>query len=440
LGARGATSVRAGYGLYYTAFEGLSAGIMSANPPYGYDYTSLAPPLFSNPFVTAASGQSVGQRFPEPIPAFGASAANPNSSVDWPQYLPITGVPSFFHKNVPPYSEGYTLSLERQIERNTLLSLAYVGTQAHHLLVLVSANPGNPAQCLSVSQTNQVFPGTATCGPFGEGGTYVTSSGQVIQGTRGPFSSQFDAITYQKTLGNSNYNALEIDLRHNQGPLELLAGYTYGKSLDQSSSLAEPVNPVDPSLSKAPSAFDMRHNFVASYKYELPIRHFLHRTNRLTEGWSVTGITRFSTGFPVTLYNNNDTSLLGTIPNGINNNGVDTPNVAPGNLDVNTDPRNGRPAFNTSLFSLPALGQMGTAARRFFYGPGIANSDLALLKSLHLTESKLVQFRLEAFNVTNHAQFYGAAAVNGNISSSSFGRVVSAAAPRLLQVAVKFYF
>jgi hypothetical protein len=439
-GGRGTTSVRAGYGLYYTAFEGLSAGIMSANPPYGYDYTSLAPPLFSNPFVTAANGQNVGQRFPEPIPAFGASAANPNSSVNWSEYLPITGVPSFFHQNVPPYAASYTLSVERQIEGNTLLSLTYVGSQAHHLLVLISANPGDPAQCLSVSQTNQVMPGTATCGPFGEGGTYVTSSGQVIQGTRGPYRSQFDAITYQKTLGNSNYNAFEINLRHNRGPLELLVGYTYGKALDLSSSLAEPVNPVDPSLSKAVSAFDMRHNLVASYKYELPIDHLLHRRNRLTEGWSVTGITRFSTGFPVTLYNNNDTSLLGTIPNGINNNGVDTPNVTPGKIEIDTDPRNGRPAFNTSLFSLPALGQMGTAARRLFYGPGIANSDLALLKSLHLSESKSLQFRVEAFNVINHAQFYGAAAVNGNISSPSFGKVVSAAAPRLLQLGVKFNF
>ena len=440
LGGRGSTSVRAGYGLYYTAFEGLSAGIMSANPPYGYDYTSLAPPLFSNPFVTAASGQNVGQRFPEPIPAFGASAANPNSSVDWSPYLPITGVPSFYYQNVPPYSASYTLSLERQIAPNTLLSLTYAGSQAHHLLVLISANPGNPAECLSVSQTSQVMPGTATCGPFGEGGTYVTSSGQVIQGTRGPYSSQFDAITYQKTLGNSNYNALEINLRHQRGPLELLVGYTYGKSLDLSSSLAEPVNPVDPSLSKAISAFDMRQDFVASYEYDLPVDHLLHRRNRLTEGWNLTGITRFSSGFPVTLFNNNDTSLLGIIPNGINNNGVDTPNFAPGNLELNTNPRDGRPAFNTSLFSLPALGQMGTAARRFFYGPGIANSDLALLKNLHLTESKSLQFRVEAFNVANHAQFYGAAAVGGNISSPSFGRVLSAADPRLVQVAAKFYF
>jgi hypothetical protein len=142
----------------------------------------------------------------------------------------------------------------------------------------------------------------------------------------------------------------------------------------------------------------------------------------------------------VTLYNNNDTSLLGTIPNGINNNGVDTPNFTPGNLLVNTDPRNGRPAFNTSLFSLPPLGAIGTAARRFFYGPGIADFDLALLKDLRFGESKTLQFRLEAFNAFNHAQFYGAAAVDGNISSAAFGQVVGAASPRLLQLAAKFYF
>jgi hypothetical protein len=125
---------------------------------------------------------------------------------------------------------------------------------------------------------------------------------------------------------------------------------------------------------------------------------------------------------------------------GINNNGVDTPDVAAGNLEINTNPRNGRPAFNTTLFGLPALGQLGTAAPRYFYGPGINNFDLALLKDLHFTESKWMQFRVEAFNAPNHAQFYGAAAVNGNISSPEFGRVVSADAPRLIQVAAKFYF
>ncbi len=169
---RGRTVARAGFGVFYTAFEGLSAGIMSANPPYGYDYDSLAPPFASNPFISAADGVNVGERFPEPIPAFGASAANPNSSIDWPQYLPVTGVPSFFHQNVTPYSESYMFSIEREVARGTLASVRYAGAQAHHLLVLISANPGDAALCLSLSQPQDVAPGTATCGPFGESGVY----------------------------------------------------------------------------------------------------------------------------------------------------------------------------------------------------------------------------------------------------------------------------
>ena len=439
-GAKGSTAIRTGYGLYYTAFEGLSAGIMSANPPYGYTYSSIAPPLFETPFVTAASGQSVGQRFPLNFPTFGASTSRPNSNVNWAQYLPITGVPSFFRGNVPPYTETYTLSLERQIAATTFLNVGYVGSEAHDLLVLTSANPGNPALCLSLSQPSDVMPGTATCGPFGESGVYTTASGAVVHGTRAPFSSQFAAVTYQKTIANSNYNALQINLRHNSGPLEFMAGYTYSKSLDESSSLAEAVNPINAELSRALSAFDMRHNIVASYNWQVPIGRVLHRDNVWTQGWALSGVSRFATGFPVTLYNNNDTSLLGTIPNGINNNGVDTPNFAFGKLEINTNPRNGRPAFNTALFSLPSLGQIGSTPRRFFYGPGIYNFDMAVQKKVRLSESKSLEFRLEGFNVFNHAQFYGPAGVNGNITSANFGEVVSAAAPRLMQLAAKFYF
>jgi len=164
------------------------------------------------------------------------------------------------------------------------------------------------------------------------------------------------------------------------------------------------------------------------------------RENRWTEGWSLSGVTRVATGLPVTFYNNNDTSLLGSIPNGINNNGLDTPDRAPGDLRINNNPRNGLPAFNTSLFSLPALGQFGTAARRFFSGPGMLNFDVALQKNLRLTESKSLQFRMETFNTFNHAQFFGAASVDGNISDSTFGQVVNSMPPRLVQLAAKFVF
>jgi hypothetical protein len=142
----------------------------------------------------------------------------------------------------------------------------------------------------------------------------------------------------------------------------------------------------------------------------------------------------------VTLINYGDNSLLGAEPNGINNYGVDEPDVAAGSLDLNRNTRNVRPYFNTGLFSENALGMPGNASRRYFHGPGMQNFDMALLKNLPLTESKSVQFRLEAFNVFNHAQFFGPQAVDGNISSATFGRVVSAAAPRLVQAGVKFTF
>jgi hypothetical protein len=92
-------------------------------------------------------------------------------------------------------------------------------------------------------------------------------------------------------------------------------------------------------------------------------------------------------------------------------NGVDRPNFTPGHLQSHTDPRGGKPAFNTALFNLPFLGQLGTASRRFFYCPGIDNFNLAILKSLRLKESVALQFRMEAFNAFNPKQFYGPATV-----------------------------
>jgi hypothetical protein len=210
--------------------------------------------------------------------------------------------------------------------------------------------------------------------------------------------------------------------------------------VDVSSNLGEQVNPFNISLSEAPSAFDMRHNFVVSYNYELPFDRLFIRSSKLTTGWALSGTTRLNSGFPVTLYNPTDSSLLGTFGNGVNNNLLDTPNYTPGcPLNITHDPAKG-PAFNTSCFSLPPLGQLGNAPRRFFYGPGIQNFDMALIKNLPLGGSKSLQVRLEVFNVFNHPQFYGAGAVNGNITSPAFGNIEAAAAPRFMQLAAKLSF
>jgi len=440
LGGPGETSIRAGFGIYYTAIEALSVGILAGNVPFGITYSSPAPPLFATPFITAANGENLGQAFPAALASGKVSSSKPNGAINWSQFEPITGIPGYSVTNRVPYTEEYMLSIERQLAANTVLSANYVGAQGHRLLVMVEANPGDPTLCLSLSQEQAVAPGSPTCGPFAEGAVFTTASGQVIRGTRGPLGPNFGSDTNQATTGQSNYNALELSLRHVSGRLQLAAGYTFSKSFDNSSNLGEEVNPINPSLSYALSSFDLRHNFVISYNYQLPLEHLFRAANRWTEGWEISGITHVSSGLPVSLVSYGDNSLLGTEPNGINNYSVDEPDFTPGSLAQNQNPRNGQPYFNVSLFSQNALGTPGTAKRRFFYGPGLDNYDMALLKNLRLRESTSLQFRAEAFNVFNHTQFFGPQAVDGNIDSSTFGHIISAAPPRLMQLSAKFFF
>ena len=442
LGAPGTTSIRAGFGNFYTAIEALTIGVLAANAPYGTTYSSPAPPLFATPFVTASNGQNFGQPFPYTFAPLNSSRSHPDGNFDWSNFEPIGGIPGFSTANRIPYTEEWMLSVERQAGPKTVLTASYVGTSSHRQLVLIAENPGDPALCLSLASVG--------CGPFGEGNVYVTAAGQTgigrtIRGTRTQLGPNFGSNALQTTIGHADYNALEASARHTSGRLEFFAAYTYGKSLDQSSNVGEEVNPINPAASYALSSYDVKHNFVASYDYRLPFDELLRRSNRwvgeLTGGWSLSGISRFSTGFPVTLVNPGDNSLLGTNPNGINNASIDEPDYSGGSLHLSHDPRkNGNRYFDTTAFGMNALGTTGTAKRRFFHGPGAENFDMALAKSLNFNDSKTLLFRIEAFNVFNHAQFTGTSAVDGNLGSSTFGSVVGAAPARVLQVAAKFSF
>ncbi len=439
-GDSGKSSIRASYGMFYTAFPGLSAGVMYAVPPFGFNYLSPEPPLFATPFVNAAdSGQNTNP-FPLTFPPHNVSAKNPDTQ-SFASQIPISADVSFYYRNAVPYTENYMLSFERQLTTRALLTMSYVGNEGHHILAVVSNNPANQALCLSLSQPGEVAPGSPTCGPFGEDALITSASGQVYHGVRAGIGSNYQEDTWQKTIANSNYNALETNLRYVGKRSNFLLGYTYSKSIDQGSNLGEQLNPLDIRATRAISAWDMRHNFVGSFKVDLPFDLLSGRTNRLTEGWSIAGTARFATGLPVTLLDDSDNSLLGTLGNGVNNYLLDTPEYDGAPLDINTNPRNGRDEFNKSAFTTEPLGHLGNVPRRFFYGPGINNFDLTLSKLLPVTESKSFEFRLEAFNVFNHAQFYGPASVDGEVNNDPhFGQVVSAAAPRLVQLALKFAF
>jgi len=439
-GGPGNSSIRAGYGIYYSVIEGNTMAIDEPQPPYGLSYTSPGPPLFAKPFITAANGSFNGNPFPLNFPSLNTSITNPDATQNFSLFVPLSGMTAPVPWNTYPYTENYFLSLQRQFGQSMMLSASYVGSQAHHLLLVYSNNPGNPALCLKLSQPSAVAPNTATCGPFGEDTQYITAAGQTIDGTRVGLGPDFGNDDYDASIGNSSFNALEVTLRYTTPSLSFLLGYTWSKSIDQASSISDPGNPYNFSATRALSAFDIPQNFVASYQYNLPFERFFGHMKGVTTGWQISGITRINSGFPVTLHSDGDNSLIGSNPNGVNNYSLDLPDYNGLPLGLNGNPRNGKPYFNIDAFTLNALGTPGNASRRSFIGPGEINFDLALLKTLKFTESRSLQFRIEAFNAFNHANFFGPAAVNGDISSALFGQVVSAAPPREVQAAVKFFF
>jgi len=165
-GGQGNSSIRAGYGRFFTAIEGLTTSYQTGNPPYGLQYTSPERPLYEAPFIGALDGSVTAQPFPLSVPPTNVSRQNPDTNVNWSLFTPLSGAVGYYYKNPTPYSENYFLSVERQIGASTVITASYIGSQGHHLLTLLSANPSNPALCLSVSQTSQVAPGSPVCGPF----------------------------------------------------------------------------------------------------------------------------------------------------------------------------------------------------------------------------------------------------------------------------------
>ncbi len=257
---------------------------MSACPPYGYDYDSTGGrPLFNEPFRSASTGGTNGQPFPSPMPAFGASVNHPNTHCRLDKVQPNHGRPCFL---LPQY-----LALHRELHvfngagtaTGNRAGTGLCGHAGHHLLALTPASPGNAARCLSVSEPGQVMPGTNTCGSFNEGGLFTKADGTQVE-ARGPFGPAFDGITYQKTIGSSSYSALEVTLKHHNHNTELLGAYTYAKSIDNSSSLSEEVNPIDPHISRG----DFRLRCAPEFCLELqrcpafrPIDRRSNRWNRI---------------------------------------------------------------------------------------------------------------------------------------------------------------
>jgi len=419
--------------------------------------------MFDEPFRVRATGASLGQRFPFTAPIPGDPA---NKTLDFSVYEPMNFFPGYDIHNKLPYAEHFNLSLERELSKNTVLTLAYVGTEGHRLITQFDANPGNAALCMGLNAegAQDISAGTPGCGPGNENDVFQRPGGDFVYSTRTallnpnfcPGSAQQvcfgSSNTYTRLVANSIYNAGEITLERKASDVTFLAAYTFSRALDNSSAFNDLVNFENPKLSRGLSSSDITHNFVVSYIWAIPFdRAFGNAPKRLTQGWQMQGITRFATGFPIQLnQGNGDISLAGSsatdMPDRIGNVKTLNPRDANPNCPTVTgcyfippDPNAVDPCVPTAgaFVQNCALGTFGTANRRFFHGPGFNNTDFGISKRTRIKENLAFDIRVEFFNIFNHAQFKNP---GGDISSSNFGIVTNARDPRIGQVSAKFYW
>ena len=436
-GGPGKTSIRASFGIYYTSIEDLNLFYEVGDPPYGNNWQSPNGVMFEEPYLTRTDGVSQGQKFPFTFPTPGSPA---NKTLNFAQYLPISYAPGYDIHNRMPYAEHYNFSIQREISKSTVLTLAYVGTQGHKLISQTDANPGNAAFCQQLNAQGAVDLNTGAsnpaCGPFTEQDTFQLPNGTKVFGTRTALGPAFGANnTYTRNSANSNYNSFQATVERKAKDMTFLAAYTFSKALDDASTFGDLMNFTNYRLSRGLSSFDVAHNFVLSYNWALPFdRLFSGAPKRLTQGWNITGISRFSTGFPIHIrQSRGDLSLAGS-------SSTDRPNLVGPVVIQNprlAGPNGANQYFLPDAFTSDTLGHFGDANGRFFHGPGILNTDFGMSKRIPITESIAVEFRGEFFNIFNHAQFNNP---SGNFSSSLFGVVTGARDPRIGQVSAKFYW
>jgi len=249
----------------------------------------------------------------------------------------------------------------------------------------------------------------------------------------------FSSIFVQDTVGNSNYNSLQAMLeKHFSRGLQFQAAYTFSKSIDNASSFENIVNPFDARKSRSVSLFDARHRFVLSPVWELPIPKHEGFTGKALNGWQVSGIVTFQTGFPIRLLSGDDTELTTS----------DADFETVGQLQVVApvqfmDPHKATAGgqhffFNPGSFQDSALGTFGNGPRALCCGPHLSQSDISIEKKTPLSEKINTEFRAEFYNAFNHTQFL---TPDGNFShSATFGTVSSARDPRVLQFGLKLMF
>lgn len=374
------TSIRGGYGIFYSTKLENQTQALAQNPPF------------------------VGTR------SFTSDPNIPGIVIDSPFSGRVAAaLPTYRYIDPKNYPDGYmqqwSLNVGRELVPNLVTEIGYVGSKGTKL---DNARDFNQAR---------LGPGTAA--------------------SRRPFPT-VSTITQYLSGANSNYHSFQFktEKRMSSG-LSFLSSYTWSKSIDVSSRWGNAVqNSYDINAERGLSDFDVRHRWSLSYTYELPFgqgRHFLGSTNRLGQailgGWQLSGILSLQTGNPMTAVISQDRANIGA--------GNQRPNlIGDPNLKGKGTPERW---FNTQAFALPAAGTFGNAGRNVIQGPPVKNMDLALTKRFPVTEGQSLQFRAEMFNFTNHPNWDRP---DLTFDGRTFGRILSSNvySMRQIQFALKYYF
>ncbi len=308
-GGPGKSSIRAAFGIYYTSVEDLNLFYEVADAPFGLYWSSPGSVLFEEPFRNRVDGgtDGEGQRFPFTVPIPGSPA---NKTLSFAVYEPMSYFPGYDIHNRLPYAEHFNFSIQRELTKSTVLTLAYVGTEGHRLISQSEANPGDAATYAYTSSQRKDVDRTLNR-------TRLLWAQTTIYGTRDKLlnpnycpAAQTLCFgfgnTFTKLVANSIYNAGQITVERKAGDVTLLAAYTIAKSLDDSSGFNDLVNFANPKLSRGLSSTDVHNNFVVSYVWAIPFDRAFHGLpKRLTKGWQLQGITRFASGFPIQMGQSN---------------------------------------------------------------------------------------------------------------------------------------
>lgn len=389
------TVVRSGYGIFTAANQFDNMNVFQLNPPAAGSITLTN--LTVNPLATIEN--------PEPPTLF------PN-----PILWNVTSLPPDKFR-VNPYIQNWNFTVQRQINRQDAVTLAYVASKGTYL---------------DTSITNWNSP------PPGPGD---------IQSRR-PWPT-WGRIRVLKTDANSEYHALQAQYQHRfSSGLSITASYAWGHMIDTVGDETNGYRAMiqDPTVyERANSLYDIPQRFVASYVYEIPIsKSWAGIAGVILGGWSLSGLITVQHGAPIWVAQANDLQNDdGTAQNStyFGSNSTERPNFMPGvPQTLPSWQRSPVKWFNTAAFA-PSILQYGDTPRNpaGMYGPGIANLDQTFFKSFRMPyrEGHQLQFRAEMFNFFNIPHF---AAPNSALGSG-FGTIASTSSTnRLIQLALRYLF